>query len=89
LLPYEIHSIKAEDYPYEDDCVLDGHATMILSRHSHAPLEVIWKRCNGWTISISIPCCGDFGEIKDTPIWFSYEDYEIPSPKRRVLVHKK
>jgi len=87
--PIKYIRTKAENYPFENDLASNEFLTLFLSRHSHAPLESIWKRVYGWTISISIPCCGTYGIIKDTPLWFRYEDYELPSPKRSIMVHKK
>eukprot|EP00915_Cephaloidophora_sp_WS-2016_P011927 GHVH01017368.1.p1 GENE.GHVH01017368.1~~GHVH01017368.1.p1 ORF type:complete len:371 (-),score=45.49 GHVH01017368.1:25-1137(-) len=62
---------------------------VVVSCHSHAPLDEFWERMAGNSICVSLPCCSDYGMVKTGKIVIEYQDYEILSPKRHVIVTKK
>ena len=65
----------------------DNELHIVVACHSHAPLQEIWDRVPGPKLGIVMPCCGKtWSHLSDTPI-FSYDDFEVYSPKRRILLY--
>jgi len=70
---------------------------MIISCHSHAPLQEFWDRlhsdhihikCKMKKIAITMACCSNYAELNDDilPI-LEFDDFEVYSPKRRVKIY--
>eukprot|EP01047_Picozoa_sp_COSAG01_P049409 COSAG01_NODE_4898_length_4644_cov_14.434763_5_plen_83_part_00 len=62
--------------------------TLILAVHSHCPLAEFVSRAPRPRLCISLPCCGQCGIVDEgvEPL-MSWEDTNIMSPSRRLIVH--
>jgi hypothetical protein len=56
--------------------------------HSHAPLQEFWDRMTSPKLSVAMPCCAQYSELATGkhPL-LEYDNFEVYSPKRRVVVH--
>lgn len=69
------------------DCISDRKPilSIVVSCHSHAPLQEFWDRLEGPKVAITMACCAEYGEINSVPV-LDFEDFEVYSPKRRVKI---
>jgi hypothetical protein len=68
---------------------------IVVACHSHAPLQEFWdrlvvsKKAQGVTkLAIVMACCAGFSKLVEEPL-YTFEDYEVYSPKRTVQIFSK
>lgn len=62
--------------------------TIVIACHSHAPLEEFWARVPAPKYCVSMPCCGKTWSDLSQPRMLEYDDYEIYSPKRHIVLYE-
>lgn len=73
--------------------------SIIVSCHSHAPLQEFWDRVSGPKVAVAMPCCAGYAELFEAPVCgeesakvllkpvIDFNDYEVYSPKRNVKIY--
>ena len=68
---------------------------IVVACHSHAPLQEFWdrlvvsKKAQGVTkLAVVMACCAGFSKLVEEPL-YTFEDYEVYSPKRTVQIFCK
>ena len=61
--------------------------TIVLAVHSHCPLAEFLSRAPKPRLCVSLPCCGRCGLVEAAAPVLEYEDRDIMSPSRKLIVH--
>ena len=81
----------SQDFPMptaEDQPEGTPTLTIVLAVHSHCPLSEFLSRAPRPRLCISLPCCGRCGIVETAgPPILTYEDPDITSPVRKLIVH--
>ncbi|RYH15822.1 hypothetical protein EON65_31090 [archaeon] len=82
------HSVMSEEFVISPPTPPDVVSTLsiVVACHSHAPLHEFWSRIEGKKICVAMPCCSDYSDLSEEPI-LRFEDYEVYSPMRTVLIY--
>jgi hypothetical protein len=60
--------------------------SIVVSCHSHAPLQEFWDRVPMPRIAVTMACCAGYADLAATPT-LQFEDFEVYSPKRTVKIY--
>ena len=61
--------------------------SIVVSCHSHAPLQEFWERVCGPKVAVAMPCCAGFAELQYNAPTLEFADFEVYSPKREVKIY--
>ena len=61
--------------------------SIVVSCHSHAPLQEFWERLCGPKVAVAMPCCAGFAELQYNAPTLEFADFEVYSPKREVKIY--
>lgn len=92
LVDSKISNLTCIKSKMEDVCLekyIDVKICFIISVHGHADLNALWMRMSKNTriIALSIPCCTGFEHyVKNVKPVIKYDENEIPSDKRTLLI---
>jgi hypothetical protein len=63
--------------------------SVVVSCHSHAPLQEFWDRVSSPKIAVTMACCAGYADLpEDAPV-LQFEDFEVYSPKRCVKIYTR
>jgi hypothetical protein len=63
--------------------------SVVVSCHSHAPLQEFWDRVSSPKIAVTMACCAGYADLpEDVPV-LQFEDFEVYSPKRCVKIYAR
>eukprot|EP00980_Cylindrotheca_fusiformis_P004826 scaffold1034_cov127-Cylindrotheca_fusiformis.AAC.7 len=90
---YQLPPLPTPSQPGDDGDV--QYVDIVVACHSHAPLQEFWDRilkrnansigsCRA--IAIAMACCANYSDLNQSPT-FEFDDYEVYSPKRRVIIY--
>ena len=61
--------------------------SIVVACHSHCLLQEFWDRIEPPKIAIVMPCCNEaWSELNEMPVDI-YEDFEVQSPRRKILLY--
>jgi hypothetical protein len=60
--------------------------SIVVSCHSHAPLQEFWDRVPNPRIAVTMACCAGYADLTAAPV-LEFEDFEVYSPKRTVKIY--
>ena len=61
--------------------------SLLISVHGHGNISDFYKLFTGNKIFISLPCCSDFGFVKNEMAKMEYTDTNILSPKNKIFIY--